>query len=346
MAHPRLAGEEPGVARGDLHVEPRLGDEDPDLVEGPDDGEGDEGADERDQAHRRQPGGHAEHVLLGDSHLEVAVRVGLLEDVGPRRAADVAVEHDDPRVVVRQLRDGLAEDLPHGPSHRQRHRGSPSAGRERLAQVGHRRLELLRLDGAGMPVVVALHVGDALALDRVGDDRDRPAVAAAGLVEHAQDVGDVVAVDLEHPPAEGGPLGDELAGSLGRRPAVRSVAGPAVLLELVVVDDRDEVVEAVAGRRHGRLPDLALLALAVAEHDVGPAGASRQARAEGHAHPGRDAHAERAGRHVEAGQAGHVRVALEARVRRVEGRAAPPPGSSRGGPSRRRGRSTNGPWRG
>ncbi len=128
VAHPRLAGEEPGVAGGDLHVESRLGDQDPDLVERADHGERDERADEGDQPHRGQARRHAEHVLLSDPHLEVAVRVGLLEDVGSRRGADVAVEHDDPRVVGRQLRDRLAEDLPHRSSHRQRHRGSPSPG--------------------------------------------------------------------------------------------------------------------------------------------------------------------------------------------------------------------------
>ena len=126
VAHPGLAREEPGVARGDLHVGARLGDEDPDLVQGTHDGERDERADERDQAHRGQAGGDAEHVLLGDPHLEIAVGMGLLEDVGARRAADVAVEHDDPRIVVGDRRDRLAEDLAHGPAHRQRHRAPPS----------------------------------------------------------------------------------------------------------------------------------------------------------------------------------------------------------------------------
>ena len=58
-------------------------------------------------------------------------------------------------------------------------------------------------------------------------------------------------------------------GSSGGRRSARGVAAPAELLELVVVDDGDEVVGAVAGRDVGRLPDLALLALAVAEQHLG-----------------------------------------------------------------------------
>ena len=92
------AGEQARIARGDLHVQAGLGDEDPDLIERADDGEGDESADERDQPDARQAGGDAEHVLLGDAHLQVAVRVGQLEDVGLGRHAEVAVEHHDPRV--------------------------------------------------------------------------------------------------------------------------------------------------------------------------------------------------------------------------------------------------------
>ena len=84
-----------------------------------------ERADERHQADVARPGGHAQHVLLGDAHLEVALRVGLLEDVGPGRDAEVPVEHDDARVGVGQLGDGLAEDLAHRAAHGQRHRAAP-----------------------------------------------------------------------------------------------------------------------------------------------------------------------------------------------------------------------------
>jgi hypothetical protein len=128
-----------------------------------------------------------------------------------------------------------------------------------------------------------------------------------------------VAVHLEDAPPEGGPLGDELARDLRRDAPVRPVAGPAVLLKPVVVDDDDEIVEGVARRGHRRLPDLTLLALAVAEHHVGPDVVAREACAQGHAHAGRDAHAQRPGGHVQPGQAGHVGMALEPGVRGVEG---------------------------
>src|SRR5450756_2948468 len=105
------------------------------------------------------------------------------------------------------------------------------------------------------------HVGDTLALDRMGDDGGRSTVAPGRLLEDPQDVGHVVAVHFEDAPPEGGPLGDELARDLRRDAPVRTVAGPAVLLKLVVVDDDDEVVEGVARRGHRRLPCLTLCLL-------------------------------------------------------------------------------------
>jgi hypothetical protein len=120
------AGEETRVAGGDLDVEPGLGDQDPDLVQGPDDGEGHERADEGHQPGRRQARGHAEHVLLGDAHLQVALRMALLEHVGLRRAAHVGVEHHDPGIRVGELGYGLAEDFAHRAADRECHRAPPS----------------------------------------------------------------------------------------------------------------------------------------------------------------------------------------------------------------------------
>jgi hypothetical protein len=91
------------------------------------------------------------------------------------------------------------------------------------------------------------------------------------------------------------------------------------LLQLVVVDDDDQIVEAIAWGNEGGLPDLTLLALAVAEHDECPRVAAGEAASEGDADAGRDAHPERACRHVEAGQAGHVGVALQPGAKLVEG---------------------------
>ncbi len=185
-------------------------------------------------------------------------------------------------------------------------------------ELGHRPHILVGRETTTVVFGAPLHEGDALPLDRVGDDRDRSPVTPRRLVERTQDVDHVVAVHLDDAPSEGRPLGDQLARDLRWEASVGAVARPAVLLQLVVVDDRDQVVEAVAGRRHGGLPDLALLALAVAEHHVRPHVEAAEARPEGHPHGGRDAHAERPAGHVEPGQAGHVGVALEARAGRVE----------------------------
>ena len=105
---------------------------------------------------------------------------------------------------------------------------------------------------------------------------------------------------------------DKLARDLRRQPVVGRVALPAVLLQLVVVDDRNEVVESVARRDERGLPDLALLALAVTEQCVRPCVCGLESAAEGDAHRGRYPHPERPGRHVEARQARHVGVALQA----------------------------------
>ena len=98
----------------------------------------------------------------------------------------------------------------------------------------------------------------------------------------------------------------------------RRLAAPPELLELVVVDDGDEVVGAVAGRHVGGLPDLALLALAVAEEDVGEHVEAQVPGAESEAQAGRETHAQRPCRDVDAGQLVHVRMALQARALLVE----------------------------
>ena len=123
----RLAGsarEQPGVARGDLDVGAGLGDEDADLVQWPVQGKGHEGADEGDAADLGHAGGHAQHVLLGDAHLEVALRVGILEDLGARGAAQVAVEHDDARIGCGEFGHDLSEDLAQRAAHGQAHASS------------------------------------------------------------------------------------------------------------------------------------------------------------------------------------------------------------------------------
>ena len=111
-----------------------------------------------------------------------------------------------------------------------------------------------------------LHEGHALALDGVGDDHGRLALGALGLLQGGVHLAHVVAVDLDDVPAEGAPFG-------GHVPQGFDVVDGAVELDAVGVDDGADLVQTVGGRGHGRLPDLALLDLPVAEHDVVAGGA-------------------------------------------------------------------------
>ena len=88
-------GKQTGVATHHLHVRLRLGDENPDRVMGARYDEARERADDRDEAERRHAGGHAEHVLLGDAHLEEAVGVCGFEERRVCGASGVSVEHDE-----------------------------------------------------------------------------------------------------------------------------------------------------------------------------------------------------------------------------------------------------------
>src|SRR3989304_1240937 len=70
---------------------------------------------------------------------------------------------------------------------------------------------------------------------------------------------------------------------------------PAVLLQPVLIHDRGEVAQAVPGGHVHRLPDHALLALTVAEHDEGVTAQPAHPRAEREAPAPRHPPAERAG---------------------------------------------------
>src|SRR5665811_1457970 len=83
-----------------------------------------------------------------------------------------------------------------------------------------------------------------------------------------------MAVHLQGVPAEGLPLvGDGLD--------AHNLSGMAVNLETVAVEDGHQVVEAVVGRSHGRLPDLAFLHFAIPQQGVNPAGVAIQAGRQG-----------------------------------------------------------------
>src|SRR4026208_864641 len=73
--------------------------------------EGAVGREERDLAHRRQPGRDVAHVLLGDADLDEAVGELLREEVHHGRLAEVADQHHDARVLLAQVHQRPAAAL-------------------------------------------------------------------------------------------------------------------------------------------------------------------------------------------------------------------------------------------
>ena len=93
----------------------------------------------------------------------------------------------------------------------------------------------------------------------------------------------------------------------GRQDAVYG----AVDLQSVVVDDHAQVIQVIAGGEHQRLPDLALLALAVPDQGIDSVPAAVQPGGKRHAAGGRDTLPQRAGGHIHARDMLHIRVPLQ-----------------------------------
>ena len=156
-----------------------------------------------------------------------------------------------------------------------------------------------------MPADLVLHEGDTLALHRLGDDAGRAPLGRPRLGEGSAELVEVIAVgDLDDMEPERA----ELVGD-GHR-GVDLLDGP-VDLQAVVVDDDAEVVEVMVAGEHGRLPDLPLLDLAIAEKGVDAPRPAERLGGEGHAHGGGHALAEAAGGHVDARGVVHVGVPLK-----------------------------------
>ena len=149
-----------------------------------------------------------------------------------------------------------------------------------------------------------LHERDALALDRLRDERLRRVAAVAEAPEGRPHRGVVVPVDRLDVPSEGPELRLEVA---ERDDLLRPLVG----LHLVAVDDDPEPAQALVGGRLQGLPVLALLQLAVAGHHDDPAAAAEPALGERDSRALRDAHAERAGVRLDPGHA-DVRMPVEA----------------------------------
>src|SRR5882724_2280933 len=184
---------------------------------------------------------------------------------------------------------------------------SPNAAR--LANGGDR---LGRLGRLAVPLRIVLHEGHALALHGVRHHEGGLASRGLCLVERLRDLADVVAVDLDHRPAEGLPLRDD-------RLDVEHLLHEVVELDLVPVEKDHEVVEGVVRlaelrRRHRGLPHLAFLDLAVAQDAVDPRGGAGQLEPERQTERDRQPLAERAGRGLDAGQRGPIGMPLERRA--------------------------------
>ena len=92
-----------------------------------------------------------------------------------------------------------------------------------------------------------------------------------------------------------------------------------VVLDAVAVDDRDEPIHLVVGRGHRRFPDLSLLLLAIAHQDVDVVVLALEAQAETDAEAEGEAHAQRAGRVLNARGLAEDGVPLEACALLAEG---------------------------
>ena len=157
-----------------------------------------------------------------------------------------------------------------------------------------------------MPLVRAFHEVDAVAHVGLEKDHGGDFLALGGLCEGAKDFIEVVAVSYDDVPAEGAPLLVKLLDGGDAR-------GGAVYLLAVPVGHGDEVAQLVVDGEHGRFPNLAFLALAVAAEDEGPGELAVHLLAEGYARSGRETLAEGAGGLEDAGETGlGGRVALEA----------------------------------
>ena len=107
----------PGVGGPDLDVGVGLGDEHPDRVGRPVGEEHAERRQPRDVAERREAGRDADHVLLGDAHLEEALGVGVGEPVGPGRGPEVAVEDEQVGVLRGDGAQGVGPRVAHRLGH-------------------------------------------------------------------------------------------------------------------------------------------------------------------------------------------------------------------------------------
>src|SRR5579884_3004561 len=173
------------------------------------------------------------------------------------------------------------------------------------AELTHRRDIFLASRRAVMPQHVILHEGDSATLDGVGDDAGRPVIGTLG--EGGAKGIMIMAVDTERVPSERAPLRAE-------RFEIDRIGHAAERLQLVVVDNRAEIGEAMMAGEHRRFPDRALVAFAVAENREHALAAAEPPQVERHSGSNAEAVAERAGGDFYSGHALVADVTREGRA--------------------------------
>jgi hypothetical protein len=246
---------------------------------------------DRQHPGQRQAARLRHHVLLGNTALDESVGEPLLELQQAGVQHQVGIQRHDGRVVGGGGHQRLCVgwhhplDLAGGRPLRERQAlqgqiGLPSHTEEPVGRgdqlVGHALVDIRR-GRAAMKLVQAvgrshrrvLGKRDAAPLDRVRHDDLRLALLGTNGCQGALEVRQVMAIAAGYRPAIRLQLADEIA----------QAADPldqSVRLDLVVIDDDGNLVEAVVGRALERLPELTLLQLAIAGQDVDLASPTHQ----------------------------------------------------------------------
>jgi hypothetical protein len=223
------------------------------------------------QSHRR-----GNHLLLGNEHLEVSLRICFGELDGEGRVADLAVERDYIRASGAEGLQSVAVCLARGffvallirgqiqrLGLRRRCRSLclrlMNLYRDRAfsAEFGDRLLDLLIVERFAVPVLFVLDERDTAALHRLRNDK-------GGLLARLERFG-VRPVDLiQIMPVDRDDMAAECACTCGIRFGIPAQLGLAALAKTVHIQDRDQVVELVVARLVKPLPDRALCQFAVA----------------------------------------------------------------------------------
>ena len=143
--------------------------------------------------------------------------------------------------------------------------------------------------------VALLEEPHAFAHERVENQRMRPAPASCALLERGNKRGHTVAIQTLRVPAERYPL-------LVHRFHAHHVPRRPVRLLIVAIDEGVQAVEAVVPARHGGFPGNPFLKFAVRQKIEDACFPPLQAQPQSHAHRLRQAVAERAAGHLEAGR--------------------------------------------